>query len=353
MLIDIPFNTPRKLFRYGATPQILKDLSGEPSTVNSLARKSGLSWGCVRSVLRALEKAEYVVKRGRMYVATDLVDKNSFTLNLRDTLADDIFAWKGTRQFLYQLYTKPGSPLTKLSEALGLPYRTVKAIAGLLEEVGLTQDGAIKPELIKRPVDPLRLVPRKAHREALQYFLSAIKVRCPDFNNPIVLFGEASWGKPCLQLDLATILEVAEPSMMHYIAEKLVQASEDLTLSFGITPNLNMMTRYTWIQLKLDVVSCNDLSLRSIVEGICVHGRLPCDEEFFELGQKLSPMPEQKLRELLGRGLVKEVGGGKYAFTEKAIKRLKVLKNKSKIAETSVQIGNKQIRIINTTLAIS
>lgn len=345
MLLSIPFSMSHGLFRYNATVQIFEELSlRSPITVNALARKTRFSWGCIRLALQLMEQAEYVVKAGRMYVATDMVANESFTLNLRDSLVDSMLKWKSMRAILYQLYVKPKSSLQELSATLGLPYRTVKAVVGLLRKAGLIVNGAVRSELVKMPEDPLEFVPRKSHREVLRHFISAVKTYYPAFNDAIVLFGEASWGKPTLELRVAIIIEEAEPNKMLYTAEKLILASENVTFNFGATLDLYMMASYVWPQLKLDIVDYDDLSLRSIIEGICIHGHLPANEELFELGRTLSPWSKDAIQEKLEKGYLKPAGDGKYEYTEKAIKKFK--EKRSKITEMQIQVGEKTIKLI-------
>ena len=151
MLLSIPYNVAHELLRYDVKPRIFKILSSSsPMTVNALARKTQSSWRCVKSALQVLRDAEYVDQTGRKFVATEKVAGESFILNLRDSAADALFRWKATRALLYQLYLKPNSSLRELSYMLGLPYRTVKAVARKLKKVGLISGGTVNPQLIVR-----------------------------------------------------------------------------------------------------------------------------------------------------------------------------------------------------------
>jgi len=313
-------------------------------TVNALARKTQSSWRCVKSALQVLRDAEYVDQTGRKFVATEKVAGESFILNLRDSAADALFRWKATRALLYQLYLKPNSSLRELSYMLGLPYRTVKAVARKLKKVGLISGGTVNPQLIVRSASPLEIIPRRAHRDVIRHFLSALKTYCSDFNEAIVLFGKASYGERTIDLDLAVIFKEVEKGTMFYVAEKAVLASENVTSNYGAKITLSMCAAYAWVQMKLDIVHYDNPALRSLVDGICVYGELPSDDELFELGQALSPWPEEVIREKLEKGYLKPAGNGKYAYTEKAIKVFR--EKRSKVVESQIYIDGKKVRLI-------
>jgi hypothetical protein len=75
-----------------------------------------------------------------------------------------------------------------------------------------------------------------------------------------------------------------------------------------------------------------------------VHGRLPADDELFELGKELSPWPEEVIREKLEKGYLKPIGDGRYAYTEKAINVFRV--KRSKVVETHVKVSGKRVRLV-------
>jgi DNA-binding Lrp family transcriptional regulator len=345
MLLEIPFHVSSELLKYKSMPQIFKALSSHlPLTASELMRQAQTSWSTVWTALRLLERTEYVKRSGRNYVATDRIRGESFILNLRDFLADELFRWKATRAVLYQLYMKPESSLRELAQQLGASYETVRAIMRKARKLGLVQGQIIKNNLIINPTDPVELVPRAGHREAIRHFISALKTYYPDFSETIVLFGDASWGKQALELDLMAVVESPDPDAMFFVAKKLVYASENVTANYGAKINLAMMARYVWPEMKLDIVDYDNPALRSVIDGICVYGELPKDDEFFELGRALSPWPEDVIREKLEKGYLKPVGDGKYVYTEKAIKVFR--EKRSKVVETQIYVSEKKVRLI-------
>ena len=345
MLLNIPFKMADELLKYGSATKILKALSsGQLMTAASIMREVRLSWKAVWSALQALVKTEYVTREGRMYRATEKVRENSFLLNLRDSLTDELLRWKSARHILYLLYTRPECSLLEISDASNLPYPTVRAVVKRLRRIGLIAGKKISSELIMEPSDQLELVPRIAHRRALRHFLSTLKTYYPKFDEAIILFGDASWGKLVITLDLAVIVEKPEPEWMLYIAKKLVYSSKNVTADLGVIINLTMMARYVLPQINLDIVEYASPLPRMVANGICIYGQLPRSEDLFELGGYLNPRPEEEIRRLLRKGYIQRIEGDRYVYTEKAIERFR--KNKSRVTENLIRIDDKEMRLI-------
>lgn len=345
MLLAIPFDVSSDLFRYSATPRILRALSKNRSlTASTAMRETQTSWKAAWLTLQCLERTEYVRRLGRKYAATDKIRDEFFILNLRDFMANELFKWKAIRALLYHLYTKPHISHRELCHLLGASYDTVKVIMRKLKRAGIIVEGKVEPEFIFHPSTQLELIPRTTHREGVQYFLSALKTCYPDFDEAVVLFGDASWGKPTIELDLLAVVASPDPDRMYFTAKKLVYASENTTLNYGAKISLSMMARYVWPQLKLDIVDYNNISLQAVIEGICIYGQLPANEEFFKLGREVSPWPDGVIQEKLEKGYLRPIGDGEYVYTDKAIKVFK--EKRSKVTETWIQVGGKQIRLI-------
>lgn len=345
MLLSVPFSVSGELFKYKAMPRIFKALSlKQPMTASTLMRAAQVPWKTSWTVLRLLERAEYVRRSNRKYAATDVIGDEAFFLNLRDCLTDELFRWRATRALLYLLYTKPHCSLRELSQRLGVSYETVKAIVKRLRKINLVRGGEVEEGFLVNPADAVELVPRIVHREVVRHFLSALKTYIPEFSEAVVVFGDASWGKPTFELALATVVSSPDPDRMLFIAKKLVYASESVAVNYGARINLTMMARYVWPQLKLNIVDYDKPSLESIVDGICVYGSLPRDEELLELGRAFSPWPNEVIQEKLEKGYIVPIGDGKYAYTEKAIKVFR--EKRSKVVETQIEVDGKRIRLV-------
>lgn len=345
MLLTIPFDVSGELLKFDAAPRIFKVLSlRQPVTAGIIMREAQASWKTVWTFLRILEKAEYITREGRKYTATDKIKDEFFLLNLHDCLTDELFRWKVTRALLYLLYTRPSCSLRDLSHRLGVSYETVKAILRKLRKIALVHGCEVEKKFLAYPADPTKLVPRAVHRNVVRHFLSTLKTYVPDFDEAVVVYGDASWGKPAFELDIAAVVASPDPDKMLFTAKKLTYAAENVTVSYGAKINLAMMARYVWPQLRMEIVDCDNPSILSVADGICMHGRLPGDDEFFELGQLLRPWPYEEIREKLEKEYIKPVGGGKYTYTEKAIRVFR--EKRSKVTVTQINVDGKSVSLI-------
>ena len=153
-------------------------------------------------------------------------------------------------------------------------------------------------------------------------------------------------GLPTLDFDLAVLTnKVVEPTAMSTLARHLISSAENVTLHFGSHINLAMMAPSVWLEMKIGIVKNLSPSIIEIIEGICIHGRLPRDEDLFSLERLINPLPERDIKRLLQKKYINQIAKGKYAYTEKAIETFRK-KARSKVTENLLQINGKKIRLI-------
>ena len=344
MLMAVPFEAVHKIFKHKAMSSTFRLLSSHRLVTSSaLRREARVSHETLRRMIRSLERAEYVVKEGRKIMATDKVRQDDLIINLRDTRIDCLMRWKITRQLLYLLHMKPHITLSGMANILGVSLETVKVVLKNLRLAGLVCGKQLNPKLVVKPTNPLDLVPRSTHRQAVDHFISIIKQRRPEFDETLVLFGEASWGRPTIMLNIAVLTTKDKLPEILALSKDLAFVSENVTLNFGATIDLTLMLRKIWLLLKSGHVKNPSLLANEILEGICVHGQLPRDEELYELDRMTYPLPKTKVQELLMKGYV-ERKGSKLVYTDRAIDAFKC--NKSVMTEDIIPIDGKKIRLI-------
>lgn len=344
MLMIVPFEATSKIFKHRAMPKILRSISIRSSiTLGILRQEARVSYETLRRIVRVLEEAEYVTREGHRVVAAGKVKREGLVINLRDSRIDGLMRWKITRRLMYLLYTNPSMTFSEMAYVLGVSLETVKAVMKNLRIVGLVCGKQLNPDLTVKPTSPIELVPRSVHQQAITHFISTVKRRQRRFDETLVLFGDASWGRPAIKLNLAILTTKVKPSEFLALSKDLVFASENVTLNFGAIIDLTLMLRKIWLLLKLGHVKNPSLISNEILEGLCVYGQLPRDEELYDLDRMTYPLPETRVKELLRKGYI-ERKGAKLVYTSKAIDAFR--RNKSMMTEEIIPINSKKIRLI-------
>jgi len=344
MLMIVPFEETSRIFKHKAIAEFLKLLSTHKSvTPGILKQETGVSYETLRRMVKGLEEAEYVLRKGRRVIATEKIKREGLVINLRDTRIDGLMRWRVTRRLMHLLHTKPDMMLSEMAFILNVSPETVKAVMKNLRLAGLVCGKQLNPDLIVKPKNPLELVPRSVHRQIISHFISAVKQYRPEFDEALVLFGDASWGKSTIVLNIAVLTTKIKPPELLDLSKDLVFASENVTSNFGATIDLTLMLRKIWLLLKLGHLENPSFTANQILDGVCVYGRLPQDEELYELDRMTYPLPKTRVEELLRKGYIKR-DGCKFVYTSKAIEAFR--HHKSKMTEQVVPVNRKVIRLI-------
>lgn len=346
MILEVPMEATKEIMRYEATAKILKLLSSNAElSASSVMRKANVSWKAAWTTLHALTKADLLEKRGNNFASTYKVKEHAVQLNLRDSLTDVLFKWRCMRRLLYELYRHPDQSLSEVSHKIGVHRKTVECALKALRRSGVVEGKSIKSELISMPSDPLDLVPRKVHKQVLGHFLAALKTYYAAFDEALVLYGDASWGRPTFKFDVLAVLDTIESPKIVYIAEKLALAARNTTSNFGVSFDLTLTNSYIWPQLSLGLVEGLDQRVSSMAEGLCICGELPHDDDFFILGRKLNPLSLEKTEELLKKRYIAPANSGKYVYTKKAIRKFR--EKKSKMIEEPLLVGGRKMSLLS------
>jgi len=345
MLISIPYKSLPLLFKHKGMEKVMPFIHTNPGfSIRHLRDQVGLGRKLSQSILKTLLWTEHIEKQGRRYFPTEKINAEYLIVNLRDVRTDALFKWSGARSILLTLYEKRTAKVYELSVFLGIPYRTIKRTLHYLRRAGIVSDLHINKDVIMQPRDPLELVPRKEHRTLLQDYISMIKEKGLD-NLPIILFGDASYGMPTLTIDLLVLLKgFMKPEEQERIMEGFVLASKNITSSYGVALEVIFALEEVWLAHKLDFTSKRNEILTRALRGICLRGRTPKKEDYFELHQLANPAPPTKIKEWIVRGYVQEANG-RYVYTDKAIERFRE-KAPTNVVEVLVPILDRKVRFI-------
>jgi DNA-binding Lrp family transcriptional regulator len=320
VLFTLPYSAVDHLFRCKHARDILHALADERYvTVTSLAKSVGLSVKAVWSFMRQLEQAGCLIREHGLLKVSERVGNGYVVVNLRDVETGKLFRCRSTPLLLYLLIARKGMPLRWISQLAHVPYRTVKRALVQLREAGIVSGMDVRLELLREVDDPLALVPRSGHRSAIRHLLSVLSEEYPDFIEPIVVFGDASWGRNTVSIDVLAMSKLAFPPEKHVVfLRRLSSAASSATYQFGYIFNMAYTTEDAWLAQKLGFVSNPHPLIEASFDGICVSGEIPQDEDYFELMAQALHFSEERIRELIDEGHIVE-RNGKYVCTEKAI----------------------------------
>jgi len=311
-------------------------------TMKQLVDEAGLSRKIAKSIVKDMLWTEHLERKGRKIFSTNRILSESILLNLRDVRVDVLFRWRGTREVLMKIGN--GINLRELSVYLKIPYATLRWIIYRLREADVVSGFNINDELIWVPDNPLEIVPRKTHRKILQNFLSMIR-KFNMMDIPIIFYGDASWGKDVLSLELLALIKgyLKEEEQMR-IMENFIIAAKNVTSSFGAVVDVSFALEEVWLAQNLGFVFKENPLLKMAENGICLCGRLPTKEDYFEMHERVNPCPPDKLAEWIAKGYVRRVGC-RYVYTDKAIERFKQVAP-TYIDEVLLPIFDRKVRFI-------
>jgi biotin operon repressor len=345
VLFALPYSAVDYLFKCKRAKEILQILVDEKHvTITSLAKSVGLSVKAVWSFMRQLEQAGFLIREHGLLKVSERVGNGYVVVNLRDVEVGKLFRCRFTPLLLYLLISRRGMSLRWISQLAHMPYRTAKRALMQLREAGIVSGMNVRTELLREVDDPLVLVPRNGHRSAIRHFLSVLGEEYPNFTEPVVVFGDASWGRNTISIDVLAMSKLAFPPEKHVVfLRRLSSAASSATYQFGYIFNITYTTEDAWLAQKLGFVSNPHPLIEASFDGICVNGEIPQEENYFELTMHALHLSEERIRELLGEERIAEKNG-KYVYTKKAIELYR--QKKAKLFEERRTIDDRPILFI-------
>lgn len=346
MLVRIPFDSTETLFKRKGAKEMLKIMAKEKKVkIVRLAELAGVSVKTAWAFVKDLEKTEHIEKTGRQLMATERIQDDHIIVNLRDHHLAPFFKHDITPSLML-LLMKEHVSLKEASRRLSASYIKVKRAASLLRNSGIMAREGMKGELLVEVVDPLSMVPRKRHRQAIQHLLGVMKEQRPDSTEPIILYGDAAMGKNAISLDFLTLSRVAYPVEKHVSFLKgFVSAASSTTYQFGVIINVTFSSEDVWLAQLLGLVSNPHPIIAMAFDGINIHGRPPEAEDYFSLMNQAIHFSQERIDELLEKGYIINKNG-KLVHTEKALQSWRA---KSILYEQIVIIDGKSIKMIGIT----
>ncbi|MEM4143912.1 MAG: hypothetical protein QW445_07245 [Candidatus Bathyarchaeia archaeon] len=330
MLLTVPLK--KQLFRCSGFPEIIQYLATHgKATPSSAAKATGVSVKTAWSTLKLLKKTGHLDDGEAKWINKDFI-----IVNLRDVAVDGLFRFSGTRRFLL-LKVKSDISLSEAASYLSINYSTIKKLAATLKSAGiLTEENKVRNELIMQPENPLSLIPRREHRQAIKFFLDDLR---PE--TPLCMYGDASWGVESLEIDLLA-LQKAKVNLT-LLSEQLINSASATTLRYGFTFNIAVASIAAWFE---NLRAKSNQTLMDAADGIFIYGSAPKDEDYFACVE--GNVDENRINELVTKGYAKRTENG-VAYTEKALSSIK--EKPITIKETPLKIKDKKVKFISIALA--
>lgn len=121
--------------------------------------------------------------------------------------------------------------------------------------------------------------------------------------------------------------------------ERYVIAAGSITETHGFSIDLTFAVRDVWLEQKMGMVLGENTLMKQALCGICLGGKLPNEDDYFELHSSARPVPSTKLMELLAKGYLKQKGT-RYIYTKRALQAMRT-KAPTRIREIQVLILGK------------
>jgi len=346
MMLKLPIEKAAFLLKHKNIDRILKCIATRRSvTSRCVAREAGVTVKVAWLALRDLTETEHLEKKDRRFVASSKIRDEYVLVNLRDLRSDRLFRWRATRKILYLLATRKEISQKEISIRTWVPYVTVRKILITLRDAGIIVGDELNTEFFLMPTDPIELVPRQVHQNVARQFLTALKTYRPSLTEPVVIFGEASWGKPTITIRIAALSKAATPPEEQIaLADGLVLAASNVTSQFGLSVDLTLTTQDACLAQQLGFAKPVML-ISEILDGICIHGRMPTPEDYFELAMETYPLSKERIQDMLRKGYLTKTEDGRLIHTPKGFEALRK-KRKSKLIECEVERHGKKVRVI-------
>lgn len=290
-------------------------------TLKQFVEKTGLTRGVAQLILRDMVLTEHLEKKGRRYFCSERLRGRTLIVNVRDIRSEVFFKRKGMRELLFWLSVGE-KRLSEVAIKARTSVRTLKRATKELRESGIISDLTINPKVLWAASNPLGMVPRKEHALILGNFISLAEDQGP-IGCPLVFFGDASWGNPSLTLKIMALFKIGPGIGSHVdVMERLVLASKTITSTYGVSVDLAFSATEAWLLQKLKITTSEHPLLNEAFSGICIHGMLPKEEEYFELLRQTVPFPKEKIKDWLAERYIEQVEN-KYVLAKKGVEMMR------------------------------
>jgi DNA-binding transcriptional ArsR family regulator len=316
-------------------------LQGEVS-INALVAH-GFSRKSAWQTITCLRKAEFVARSGwGKYRPNKFVIRGGeILLNPYDGMLELIFRSRPLRRILKAKMAEPSMGVGEISSMLGISTRTVLRAARDLQKAGiLSEDGQLQS--VYEPKSQIERLPRSLHREAISHFLKCLEAYgSSGIPSAIIVFGPAAEGLPLQPIGVACLTSLVQRADEHSrLAFALALAKENVEGNFKLNINPIIVVENAYLAARLGILAEPNALLKYVAEGICVYGKTPNRDDYFEILNKIAPLTVEDLKEKVEKGYVVHTGG-RYVFTEKAIETFRK-RAPTHISETYIPIDKER-----------
>ncbi|MEM1767559.1 MAG: hypothetical protein QXD86_06435 [Candidatus Bathyarchaeia archaeon] len=292
---------------------------GETSTrqlMQTLKLSKKGAWGAVKTLLNA--ELISVSGRGKFRINGSRFRNNNVILNLRDNMLSNVFKRRLMRPVILELIRNPQASVSQIVNALSVSHMSVRRVLADLQSAGISAGQLISH--VYEPDDPLEHVPRSIHRDIMKHLLRFLEARgALHLCSAIVVYGAASTGSITDEVDTAVVSSLTMEAEKHVrLMETMLEAKENIEQVFSTGLNVVAVIEDALLSAKLGITSTLNYTLVDILNGICVWGRLPEPEDYFDLFMKAFPMSQRDIEEKIQKGYLAQISG-RLVFTKKAI----------------------------------
>lgn len=346
LLLPLPLNVFLELCKNNVKEVLTMLIEHGETSTRQLIQTLKLSKKGVWSTAKTLLNAELisVSSRGKFRINGSRFRDNNVILNMRDTMLSNVFKRRLMRPVLLELMRNPQASVSQIMDALSVSHMSVRRVLADLQSAGISAGQLISH--VYEPDDPLEHVPRSIHRDVLKHLLGFLEMRgALRLCSAIVVYGAASTGSVTSKLDIATVSSLTMEAEKHvHLMETMLKAEENVEQVFNTGLNVVAVVEDALLAVKLGMTSTLNYTLIDILNGICIWGRLPEPEDFFDLFMKAYPMSEKDIEEKMQKGYLTQVDG-RLVFTEKAIDHFRK-HAPTNIIDTFIPIRDQKMRFI-------
>ena len=341
MIVKLPLASCVEILK--AKSEVLSFIASRSEfTVNEVVAATHAGKKGVRRLVKRLVKAGCVEKDGKAYRWVIPVQDGNFIVNLRDYKTEALFRNRKMRDVLLSLFFGETSVM-KMALDVGSSYRQTKRMLQSLRRIGLIKGLELNPQLIFEPENPLDLIPRHEHRTMVKEFLDLVSSKAPDI--PLIFFGDASWGRPTTKLEFMLLVHaVAPPEEINNVIQQHVLAARGLESSHNCRVELAVAWTTVWLEQKLGMTLTENPLMKEATRGICLRGKVPGKDDYFQLHFMEQPLPESRLKELLKKQYL-AYNGFRYVYTDKAIRTMR-RKAPTLIKEARIPVLDRSITLL-------
>ncbi|MEM2045761.1 MAG: hypothetical protein QXO20_06240 [Candidatus Bathyarchaeia archaeon] len=308
----------------------------------------GFSRKSAWQTIKALKASEFIVphKWGRYKANEFLVRNEKILLNPNDAMLELILKSKYVRRVLKAALRYAPWDVKGLASLTGASLRSVlRAIDALKSCRIMGEEGSL--QFIYKPERGVELLPRSFHREVMEHFLKCLEnYGSLGFTSAVVVFGSAADGLLLQPIRVACMVSLTQkPQEYLQLAFTLNIAKDNVKSSFNVDIDPAIVVENAYLAAKLDILASPNPLLTQITQGLCIFGRTPEKEEYFDILNKIAPLTEGEVKEKLEKGYIK-AEHGHYIFTDKALNAIRS-RAPTNINETYIPVnGGKQMKFI-------